>query len=177
MTEEAKPLLTPKFITIQMVMRAVDAAYDAVMKWPAVDLLKPKDTKVHVVVLVPGMKDDRPDYSDYPNYPIVPVLFYQKSFGSFAEDEAPPGIARCKVVQIWDGSNDDRTDCIPHLLFPGDTPYWGAVKRDGIAVACSGIQPWEDKAIAGIAVDLIRAMAYQAWWDSEDREKKSAFLA
>jgi hypothetical protein len=71
-------------------------------------------------------------------------------------------IAWCKALHLWTDRNDDRTSPIPHLLFSGDTPYWGGVKRRGIVVACSGVQPWFDKLVSGIVADTIVALAHDA---------------
>src|SRR3989338_7336273 len=68
-----------------------------------------------------------------------------------------------KELQLWHDRNDDRSEIIPHLLFPGDAPFWGGAKRRGIVVACSGIQPWLDKLVSGMVADLIVAIAYNAW--------------
>ena len=113
------------------------------------------------MVLVPGI-------GDAPGYPCQPVLLYEQSFGTIADWEHRYGIiARSKAIQLWTGRNDGRTDNQPHLLFPGDTPYWGGVKRNGIVVACSGVQPWFDQMISGMTIDAMVALAYDAYKTDE----------
>ena len=172
-------VLTPKFLTKEMAERAIDFAVTSVMESPALrGFLQPKRHQLHVVVLVPGMTNHVvEDYPDWPDYPLKPVLLHEKSFGNKAEFGKPyDEIARCKALQLWTDRNDDRTDCVPHLLFKGDTPFWGGVKRRGLVVTCSGVQPWIDKLISGIVADTLVAMAHQAWTDSADRAGGENFL-
>lgn len=117
------------------------------------------------------------DYPDYPNYVITPTVLYEASLNRELWTGEYDNIARCKGLQLWHDRNDDRTDVMPHLLFPGDTPFWGGVKRRGIVVSGSGIQSHFDKMICGMVADMIVAMAYDAWMTSKDREDKLAFLS
>jgi len=132
----------------------------------------------HIVVLVPAMKDDRAnDYPSWPNYQLQPHCMYEQSVGSKENwSHKFDDIARCKALQLWHDRNDDRTDCMPHLLFPGDTPYWGGVKRHGIVVTCSGVDPWFDKMISGMIADMIIAFAYNGWMKGEDKKYDRSFL-
>jgi hypothetical protein len=174
-------ILTPKFLTPEMAEKAIDFAVMSVLDSPFLKgIIEPKRRQLHVGVLVPGMVDfEAENYpaSDWPNYPTRVVLLKEKSFGDPKEFPWPfDNIARCKGLQLWTDRNDDRTDCQPHLLFPGDTPYWGGVKRRGIVVFCSGVQPWIDKMISGIVADTLVAAAYGAWMDSKDRAEEESFL-
>ena len=163
-------ICTPKFLTPEIAEVAVLATLDAIYGDRLGSILNPKREELHVVVLVPGMKDDRPDYPEWPNYQLKPVALYEYTFGDMTEFPYPfVDIARCKALQLWHDRNDDRTEIIPHLLFPGDTPFWGGVKRRGIVVACSGIQPWLDKLVSGMVADLIVALAHDAWMKSSDK--------
>ncbi|PIQ68706.1 MAG: hypothetical protein COV91_02745 [Candidatus Taylorbacteria bacterium CG11_big_fil_rev_8_21_14_0_20_46_11] len=81
-----------------------------------------------------------------------------------------------KAIQLWHDRNDDRTNIMPHLLFSGDTVYWGGVKRHGIVVACSGVQPWFDKMFSGMIADMLVGIAYNAWMLSEDKRQGVDFL-
>ncbi|OHA81936.1 MAG: hypothetical protein A2675_02090 [Candidatus Yonathbacteria bacterium RIFCSPHIGHO2_01_FULL_51_10] len=168
----------PKFLTGEIAKAAILTALDAIYGNRLGSILKPKREQLHVGVLVPGMKDDRPDYPDWPNYQIKPVVLYEYTLGD--PDNFPHpfvDIARCKGLQLWHDRNDDRTEIIPHLLFPGDTPFWGGVKRHGIVVYCSGIQPWLDKLVSGMVADLLVALAYDAWMKSADKaDNKLCFL-
>lgn len=168
----------PKYIKREFVSMAVAVAVSAVLS----KRIPVKRQDLHVVVLVPEMQDDRaydyPSYLSWSNYPVMPYLIYQESFGNTDKWEHPyADIARCKALQLWTGRNDGRAGVIPHLLFSGDTPYWGGVKRDGIVVACSGVQPWFDRLIAGIVADTIVALAHDAYENDEERKKGVDFLS
>ncbi len=172
----SEPILIPKFLTKGMVARIIGLVVGMVMD----DAFFPlKRRMLHIVVLVPAMRDDRiSSFPKWPNYPIYPHLLYEYSLGDKSEwphkfDE----IAEYKALQLWHGRNDDRTDIMPHLLFPGDTPYWGGVKRHGIVVTCSGVQPWFDKMISGLIADACIAMSYDRWMALEAKEKNVDFLA
>ncbi|OHA84601.1 MAG: hypothetical protein A2408_03040 [Candidatus Yonathbacteria bacterium RIFOXYC1_FULL_52_10] len=170
---------TPKFLTKEIAHRATLTALDVIYASPLRLELQPTRGQLHVVVLVPGMKDDRPDYSEWPNYQIQPVALYEHTLGN-AKDFPYPfiEISRCKAIQLWHDRNDDRTDIVPHLLFPGDAPFWGGVKRRGIVVACSGIQPWLDKLVSGMVADLIVALTHNSWMGSDDRaDDERCFLS
>ncbi len=146
-------LLLPKFLTRGVAESAIVAAVD--MTFRAIPV---KREMLHVVVLVPAM-----DFvsDSWPNYPLKPHCIAQMSFGDKAQwphkfDE----IAQCKSLQLWHDRNNGGTDIMPHLLILDDTPFWGGVKRDGIVVACSGVQPWFDRMISGITADICIARAY-----------------
>lgn len=172
-------LITPKYLTKEDAQRAVEVALNAVMggSSPLRPLLS--RTQCHIVILVPGMKDDREaDYPDWPNYPLQAVSLYEQSVGDPKEWAHPyDNIAKCKALQLWTDRNDDRTMPIPHLLFSGDTPYWGGVKRRGIVVTCSGVQPWFDKMISGIVADIIVGLAHNAYENDEERRSGVDFLS
>ncbi len=172
-------LLTPKYLTEEIAKKAVETVLNAVMtkSSPLRSLLKRTDC--HIVVLVPAMKDDRKaDYPDWPNYPLQPVLLYEQSvMGDDGWEHSYDDIARCKALQLWTERNDDRTASIPHLLFPGDTPFWGGVNRRGFVVTCSGVQPWFDKMISGMISDIIVALAHDAYENDEERKPEMDFLS
>ncbi|TSD02118.1 MAG: hypothetical protein Athens071425_137 [Parcubacteria group bacterium Athens0714_25] len=172
-------LITPKYLTEEDARKAVEAVLGAVMGDSS--LLRPllKRVQCHIVILVPGMKDDREaDYPDWPNYPLQAVSLYEHSLGKEEGWEHPyDNIARCKALQLWTDRNDDRTMPIPHLLFSDDTPYWGGVKRRGIVVTCSGVQPWFDKMISGMIADVIVGLAHNAYENDEERKAGVDFLS
>ena len=159
----SEKMLTPAFLTKIIAVEAVNHVLEVVNKFHDMGLLK--RAMCHIVVLVPSMKDDKDtDYSGYPNYPIEPKLLYEASLDNPANwPHKFDSIARCKALQLWHDRNDDRTDCMPHLLFPGDTHYWGGVKRHGIVVACSGFQPYFDKMFSGMVADMCIGLAYNEW--------------
>ncbi len=169
-------IVTPRFLTREIAELAVKQVLLLTESQNFRVLVSP--FSCHIVILVPSMKDDRTsNYPDWPNYDIRPWAIYEQSIGteegwSHRYDE----IARCKALQLWQGRNDSGTDTMPHLLFSGDTPYWGGVKRDGIVVACSGLKPWLDKMIAGMICDMCIALAYNSWMVSGDKEQRRDFL-
>lgn len=169
-------LLTPKFLTKEVAREAVEAALCAAGRVP--DIFS-QGTRHHIVVLVPGMVDDRPDYASWPYYDIKPMCLYEASVtidtdGPSAGD-VRRDIVRCKALQLWHGRSDGGIQ--PHLLFSGDTPYWGGVRRHGLVVACCGYKPYYDAMICGIAVDAMVAMAQHAWLNSDDKKIGLDFLA
>ncbi len=170
-------MVTPKFLTEELAKFAIETVSTAMMETPPMgDLLKRQT--YHIVILVPAMKDDREaNFPDWPNYPLVPHVLYEHSVGDRADWTAKyDEVARCKALQLWHGRNDDRTDIIPHLLFPGDAPFYGGVYRQGIVVTCSGVQPWFDKMIAGMVADMIIGLAYNVWMASEDKKSGASWL-
>jgi hypothetical protein len=169
---ETKPLLTPKYMTADIAKDAVEAALTTVYSQLIRGALDaPLKEHLHIVVLVPGMTDHvAEDYPDWPDYPLKPVLLYEESRGNKSEFAYPfDEIARCKALQLWTDRNDDRTDIVPHLLFKGDTPFWGGVKRRGIVVSCSGLDPWVDKLVSGMVADIIVALTHDYWVHSLDK--------
>ena len=113
----------------------------------------------HIVMLVPEMDYDP---EKYPDVPVRPHLFAEYTYGdrsTWKHDFA--NIARHKALQLWH-DRSDGSDSKAHLLFPGDTPHWGGVKRDGIAVACEGAGPHFDRMIASMIADACIALADDA---------------
>ena len=173
-----KPLRTPKYLTKKIAQQAVEVAVYAVLRTAPL-MHKVKRYHCHIVILVPGMEDAREaDYPDWPNYPLQPVSLYERSIGDMgAWEHQYDNIARCKALQLWTDRNDDRTSPIPHLLFSGDTPDWGGVKRRGMVVTCSGVQPWFDKLISGIVADTIVALAHDAYENDPEVKQGVDFLS
>lgn len=161
---------------VTMAMAAVFGAQGA--EFNLTQELRPKRRQCHVVILVPGMPDHREEeYPDWPDYPTGAKLLYQESYGTPEEFEHDfVGIAQCKALQLWTGRANGGTDILPHLLFPGDTPYWGGAAREGIVVACSGVQPWIDRLIANLVIDILVAMAYGDWMESDDKKNQVSFI-
>jgi hypothetical protein len=109
---------------------------------------------------------------------VKPLVIFEKSFyGGRDELDATFGtFARLKAHQLWYDRNDDRTGILPHLLFQGDTVYWGGVKRLGIVVTCSGLQQYLDKMISGMIADMLVAMAQEAWTTSAEALEGKHFV-
>jgi hypothetical protein len=172
----ADKVITPKFLTVDIAKIAIEAVLSAVLLPSPIGGLMTRQG-CHIIILVPAMKDDREaDYPDWPNYPISPHVLYEHSVEKEEWPAACDNIARCKALQLWHERNDDRTDCTPHLLFPGDTPYWGGVRRHGIVVACSGVQAHFDKMISGMVADMVVGLAYNAWMISDDKKNSADWL-
>lgn len=163
-----KLLLTPKFLTREIAEEAVGIALQTAITSSIKDRVKGMDC--HVVVIVPSMEDDRSEnYPKWPNYPIIPFPLYQRSVGQKKDWPRPyDEIAMCKGLQLWTKRNDGRTSPIPHLLFPGDTPFWGGVDRNGFIVACSGFRSWFDTMVSGISSDIMVALAHEAYVKDPD---------
>ncbi|MES2953497.1 MAG: hypothetical protein V4674_02965 [Patescibacteria group bacterium] len=160
--------LTPKFLTVENARVIVPLVLNTTLRLSPV--FKRKDC--HIVILVPEMKDDRAtDYRGWPDYPITPAVLHEHSEGDPEKWEYKyKDIARCKALQLWDGRNDGGTDIQPHLLFAGDTPFWGGVKRHGIVVAMSGVQPHFDRMVSGMIADMLVGYAYHDWMESSDKK-------
>lgn len=155
----SEKVVTPFFLTEEIAKVALSFVGDAIEAFRRDGWLK--RLMYHIVILAPSMKDDREaDYPDYPDYPLRPHVLAENGEGDPSEwPHKFDNIARCKALQLWTGRNDGRTDSMAHLLFPGDTPWWGGVKRDGIVVACSGFQPHFDRMFAGMVADMCIALA------------------
>ena len=169
--EKQTGIVTPRFLTEEIARTAVERLLPQIMSFPELGRVF-----CHIVILVPVMKKTGAE-ADWQNNRIEPHVLYEHSFGNKAEwPREFDLIARGKAQQLWYDRNDSRTDLSPHLLFPGDSPYWGGVKREGIVVTCSGVQQWFDRMIAGIISDSCIALAYNAWMISSDKEQNNAFL-
>lgn len=181
-------LNSPAYLTAEMAEAAVEAVVEAILN-PQADsklavaatFLRPKRNQCHVVVVVPGTSgplepDGSPDWMEQRQ--VKPLVLFEKSFyGGRDELDATFGtFARLKAHQLWYNRNDDRTGILPHLLFQGDTVYWGGVKRFGIVVTCSGIQPYIDKMISGMVADMLVTMAYEAWMSSPEVSEHRHFI-
>ena len=165
MTEEVKRMMTPKYLTGELIELAVHHVINGLAQPDSVvgKMLKRHDCAV--VVAVPTLPMlEQSGHPDWGAYPVAPAVYYQETFGDTGKWEISfDAIAQSKAHQLWTDRNDDRTDVMPHLLFTGDTIYWGGVKRYGIVVTCSGFQPYFDKMVAGMIADLVIALAYHAY--------------
>lgn len=176
----SQQLLTPKYLTKEIAEQAVNLVLHAVMSEGSTLRSRLKRNQLHIAVLVPAMQDHLASaFPDWPDYPLKPVTLYEHSVGDPTTwlrcrfDK----IARSKALQWWTGRNDDHAGVIPHLLFLGDTFYWGGVKRQGIVVTCSGVQPWFDRMIAGMIADALIALAHDAYENDEERMKGADYVS
>ena len=175
-----KKFITPKFLTLDIAQQAIALVEGIMLSVGVRHLFHNLDGTLnyHITILVPAIESDGPGgCSKWPDYPFKPFVLAQKSGGrkenwTYPFDE----IAQCKGLQLWSDRQDGGTDIKPHLLFSGDTPYWGGVKRDGIVVSCSGFECHIDRWVAGMVADALIALAYQAWFESEDKKLSANFL-
>ncbi len=153
---------TPVFLTREIAFTAMKLAAQTAL---ATDKLS--KSMFHIVMLVPVLMKGTVT-------PIIrPTILAEHSLGKKFWKNKYEEIAVSKAFQLWDGQNLGGTDSVPHLLFEGDTHYWGGVKRDGIVVACSGVQSHFDKMISSLTVDLAIGLAYEAKeiWVKNNPEK------
>lgn len=165
-----KRLLTPKYLTEEVAQRAVNHALSSAFVSFS-ELMKRRHC--HIVVLVQAMEDAREaEYPNWPNYPTEAYALYQRSVAKEDWEHPYDKIAMCKALQLWtDRNTDGRTSSVPHLLFPSDTPWWGGAKREGIVVACSGVQPHFDQMISNLTIDVMVALAHDAYENDDERKK------
>ncbi len=169
-------IVVPKFLTTDLARIAVTSAVSAAIRASSQGQLEREG--FHIIILVPSVRDFREmDGSEWLDRKIYPHLLYEESVGNTETWTGEyDNIARSKAIQLWNDRNDGGSDILPHLMFPCDTPYWGGVKRNGIVVTCSGVQPWFDRMISGLIADLLIGLAYNAWMTSDDKEKRVDFL-
>ncbi|MES2088232.1 MAG: hypothetical protein V4467_04565 [Patescibacteria group bacterium] len=157
----------PKFLTQDIAKQAVQIAV-ATLSCPYL-LNALKRQSFHIVVLVPKLEyNNTLTNSGYDANRVIgsvqPHLLYQETIGDkgiWTGDYAEMALG--KAQQLWLDRQDGGSDITPHLLFPGDVVYWGGVKRQGIVVACSGIQAYLDRLFSGITADACIALSYHAW--------------
>jgi hypothetical protein len=175
----SKKLLTPKYLTKEIAEKAIATAFHATMhdRSPLNSCLV-QFNHCHVVILAPAMEDDHAiSYPNWPDYPLCPVVLCEQSAGDKDDwKHEYDAVARSKALQLWTDRNADQAGVNPHLLFLGDTPYWGGVKRNGIVVACSGVQQWFDRLISSIVADTLVALAYDAFENDKEKQQGHDFL-
>ena len=174
-TQDSKPVSEfPRFLTRELAEKAVGLTLDTVMMGQIGQMLKRKTC--HVVIVAParvtcvlkgGTKHSQ----------IIYTTLFEATFGDASKwrlDYA--AVARNKAAKMARGFNANSSESQPHLLFVGDTPYPGCVEREGIIVACSGVQAYFDKLIAGMVADMLIAFARHAWLGSKDSQYEIPFL-
>ena len=153
----------PKFLTHDLAESVIKSVLDLLFDGLWMSQF-PKRKALHVVVMVPYFVSDGR---------VLPHTLIEHSYGNKSEWPWPfDEIARSKAQQLWDGRNFGGTDVKPHLMVVGDAPYWGGVRRDGIVVACSGIQPWLDRMVSGMIADTLIGLSYEAWDKSDDKKEE-----
>jgi hypothetical protein len=151
-------LITPPYLTEELAKRAVEVAHGAVFESA---LIPVKRGDYHIVILVPCQREVG---GYWEQLYIEPYPLYEQSFGEHSDWATDyQKIARDKARQRWYDQSDGGAMVTPHLLFPGNTKYWGAVKRECIVAACSGVQPEFDRLMAQITVDTLIALALHEW--------------
>ncbi|MEX1027292.1 MAG: hypothetical protein WD049_04695 [Candidatus Paceibacterota bacterium] len=163
MPEDIAHPLRPKFLDEVVIHQIIDAIAHVVM-----DEFPIKRNTLHVVVLAPQKLVE----GEYPNCSITPYIAGERSYYPEEWTHNFKDIARSKANQLWYGQNDGGCEIQPHLLCSGDTPNWGGVKRKGIVVACSGVEPYFDRMISGMVADGCIAMARDNWETGGDKVNK-----
>ncbi|MFA6503172.1 MAG: hypothetical protein WCT45_02870 [Candidatus Paceibacterota bacterium] len=151
-----RPSFLNKLIAEQAIQAAVKTAFAT---------LPVKRQMLHVVVLAPQYSGDE----HYPCNEPKPFILAELSFGDKTQWPHPfDEVARKKAQQRWYDRSDGGS-VKPHLLLPGDTPFWGSAKRDELVAAASGVEPWGDLAVASMTIDLCLALSYYAFaaWKSQ----------
>ncbi|HEY6862516.1 MAG TPA: hypothetical protein VI319_01345 [Burkholderiales bacterium] len=113
---------------------------------------------VYVVVMDPS----RPACSCGRSCEFEQAILAEQGFGKpRAEWDADyAGYARAKARLAWRTGRDSHAvrALSPHLLRRDDTPLWGSVCVDGIAVGVSGAEPEFDEALSGAVAMCLRAV-------------------
>jgi hypothetical protein len=154
----SQKVVTPMFLTKEIAETAVEGAVRAFFIREKKKHRSKKKTRKHMpfgrncyvaiyVLSYPTGENGRADYTQPAQYSFL----YGKAFGCRDKWKHDfEDIARCKAVK---GERSDQ----PHLLFPGETIYWGNVEMDGIRIGCSGFASEDDKKISrGTGRRLIR---------------------
>lgn len=92
-------------------------------------------------------------------------ILYEESFGNQEEWTGDyKSIARSKALlsHVYRMPTQLIQQRYPYLLVPGDTTFFGSAYADGLAVACSGVQPYFDEMIAWWVLSACRALAIEA---------------
>ncbi len=170
--------LTPKYLTRDLASEVVDMVLQGTLFSAHNRYFRHQ--LCHIVVLVPALEQEPSERAAFPSPPPRPFPLYELSVGNRAKWPRPyDKIARNKAEQLWyDRNADGQTDSVAHLLYSGDTAFWGGVKRHSIVVACSGVQPWFDQMISGMIADGLKAFGRNALeLDIERTTSSSAFLS
>lgn len=167
-------LVFPKFLCSKLadvVIRSVlDMAFSPDSLIHELGLIKPAETMFHIKVMVLGKEND------FPGTSLTPLTLTYYSAGHPSNWAYPfDRIADSKAQQLWEGKTDGA-QVVPHLLFKGDTPYVGGVKREGIVVVCSGFDEYVDRMISGMIAEGLIAGARYLWEASDDKKNSVNFL-
>lgn len=168
--------ITPKFLPQEIAEQVISATVNCV--FDSYNQYSSRIQRQHlcVIILVPKMKVDD-SVCIYPHYPIIPHELICKTFGDInIWEHSYSEIARCKAFQLWYDRATGGCENVPHLLFHNDTPFWGGVKREGIVVATSGLEPYFDRMISGMVADGCIAMARHWWETSPEKKEDKEFL-
>lgn len=164
-------LSTPKYLTTELAAQVVEHVLATTLlatEGPLAQVMERREGCL--VIVVPSMVEKVEL--------LCPHLLYQRMLGNKSAWERPfDEIAYSKALQLWQGRNSNgQTDSNAHLLFPGDTPFWGGVARHGLVVAFSGENPWIDQMISGMTADMLKALGRDAFEKSADKMDGLTFL-
>jgi len=105
------------------------------------------------------------------------AMLYERSFGDVSGKWRYPyhAIAQSKNRQMAEEQSDGAS-ISPHLLFPGDTPYWGGIEVERVIVTCSGFKEPADREASCWVANKFIALAREAWEASDDKKNEVNFL-
>lgn len=115
----------------------------------------------HVAIMVPTITRTAHQMEGIPE----PHVFYEQCFGNIMNWEELEELARRAARDLWeDKPNILELHASFKQFFSTGQPLCSGAKRQGIAAACSGLQPYFNAMIANMAIDACLAMAshYQA---------------
>lgn len=139
------------FLTKEVVSSAVNIVEGAVTKAYAHKILKRQD--MCIVVLDPAVP-----YSPVVDFKSA-VLHTERRWDSQWEHPYDQiALGKAKLTWRTGMPSDEVHRSAPHLLQPGDVLLGGSTVRDGLIVACSGVQPHYDRMIAEWVASTIIAM-------------------
>ena len=155
--------------TREIAERAVHFVLPSIKKLMELGLLK--RTHLHVVVSDMVHRSVIATEEDWNSS----CILYEYSMGDRSAWELPfDKIARSKCYLSWRYGLPTQvlqTRC-PHFLAEGDTIYYGSAARDGLAVACSGVQPYFDGMISEWVLEAMRALCIERREELEKAHKK-----
>ncbi len=114
----------------------------------------------HIIIVGPLMI--KAEGKPFPvKYSLEPTIIYEYSIGNKSNWEFPfDEIAQCKALQMYHGRNiPGNMNSQAHMLFEGDTPFFGAHREGFLVAGFSGIQSYYDQMISKVALAAIVARA------------------
>ncbi len=114
----------------------------------------------HIIIIGPLMI--KAEGKPFPaKYSLEPAIIYEHSIGDKSNWEFPfDEIAQCKALQMYHERNiPGNMNSQAHMLFEGDTPFFGTHREGFLVAGFSGIQSYYDQMISKVALAAIVARA------------------